>query len=616
MAESPWETLVRELDTKARANPGAHRRKVLALALLGYLFILGFIGVLLGIAVAVVLAVVYGHAVIVLKLLVFIGGLVWVIVRALHVSFEPPSGVEIIERDAPELFRMLGEVRAAVGAPRVQRVLLDADPNAGIVQIPRASGLLGSRNYLLLGLPYLAALTPDELRAVVAHELGHLSRRHGRFGSFVYRVRATWFQLLEAFEERRSVWTGLIRAFFEWYVPYFNAYALPVARVHEFEADDAAAQVAGREAAAAGLAAGLLAARWVERAYWPGVFRTAELSQAPPVALVPLVERIGEARSYGDVEGAFHDLLAEDTDVTSSHPSLRERLQHLGIDPDVALAAATHPERRTALEVLGASADRLASAVDAYWRARVASDWREVHRQAVESRRRLRELEAAEVRSPEEELERAGLVEGLEGEDAALPLYRAVVGGQEEAFAFFAIGRILLERGDEEGLSWLDKAIAADLQTEISGSALAAAYLESRGRDDEAERYRSREVTAYEAFAERVILSASDRLEASGLPEPVLSDVVAKVQGRLEIEEAYVLRKRLEHRDEERPLYVLAYVPKRAYRDDDERREALGEWLSTEIELPGELLVIPIVPDSPMDRHVRAVEAGLIYSRR
>ena len=615
MEEARWEALVRELDAKARANPGAHRRKVLALALLGYAFILGFIGVLLGIAVAVVLAVVYGHAVIVLKLLVFIGGLVWVVVRALHVSFEPPSGVEITEHDAPELFRMVREVRAAVRAPRVQRVLLDDEPNAGIVQIPRAAGLLGSRNYLVLGLPYLAALTPDEMRAVVAHELGHLSRRHGRFGSFVYRVRATWFQLLEAFEQRRSVWTGLIRNFFEWYVPYFNAYALPVARVHEFEADDAAAQVAGREAAAASLAAGLLAARWVGGAYWPGVFRTAETSQAPPVALVPLVERIGEARSYGDVEAAFRELLAEETEVTSSHPSLRERLQHLGVEPDVALAAATQLERPAALHLLGASAERLGSAVDAYWRVRVASDWREAHRRAVDARRRLTELEHAEARSPEEELERAGLVEGLEGEDAALPLYHALVGGPEEAFAFLSIGRILLERGDEEGLSWLDKAIVADLQTEMSGSALAAEYLESRGREDEAEPYRERADAAYEGFLERVRLTAVDRLEASGLPEPVLSDVVVKVQGRLEIEEAHVVRKRLEHRDEQRPLYVLAYVPKPAYRDDDERREALSEWLATSIELPGELLVAAIVPESPVGRAVRSVGDGLVYRR-
>jgi hypothetical protein len=76
--------------------------------------------------------------VIVLKLLVFIGGFVWVFVRALHVSFEPPAGIEIKERDAPELFAMLHGVRRAIRAPRLHRVLLDDQANASIAQIPRA----------------------------------------------------------------------------------------------------------------------------------------------------------------------------------------------------------------------------------------------------------------------------------------------------------------------------------------------------------------------------------------------------------------------------------------------------------------------------------------------
>jgi hypothetical protein len=345
------------------------------------------------------------------------------------------------------------------------------------------------------------------------------------------------------------------------------------------------------------------------------VYRAAEASGSPPVALIPLIERIGEARSYGDVQAAFTALVDEEAAVTSSHPSLRERLEHLRVEPRAALAAATAEGRGSALDLLGSSSERLAASVDALWRDRVASDWRAAHRRAVDARRRLVQLEGSETRSPEEELERAGLVEDFEGADAALPLYHELVGGPKEAFAFFSIGRILLDRGDEEGLSWLDRAIAADLETEMSGSALAADYLESRGREDEAERYREREHAAYLAFADRVILSADDRLEPSGLPEAVLADVLAKVRGRLEIAEAYLLRKRVAHMDEARPLYVLAYVPKGAYREDEERLEALSEWLAAAIEVPDEWLVTAVEPESPIGRRVRSVEGGALYRR-
>ena len=120
-----------------------------------------------------------------LKLLIPIGALLVVIGRSLYVTFDPPTGVRISKDNAPELARMLEDVRRAIRGPRLHSVLVDERPNAGVVQVPRAGGLFGSRNYLVLGLPFLLALTADEFRGVVGHELGHLSRSHGRFGAFV-----------------------------------------------------------------------------------------------------------------------------------------------------------------------------------------------------------------------------------------------------------------------------------------------------------------------------------------------------------------------------------------------------------------------------------------------
>mgnify|MGYP000028159323 CR=1 FL=1 len=71
--------------------------------------------------------------------------------RALAIdSFSP---VVVTYPDAASL-----AAREARG-PRVHEVLLDGELNAGIVQNPRAGGLLGSRNYLVIGLPCLAALS-------------------------------------------------------------------------------------------------------------------------------------------------------------------------------------------------------------------------------------------------------------------------------------------------------------------------------------------------------------------------------------------------------------------------------------------------------------------------
>jgi Peptidase family M48 len=324
--------------------------------------------------------------------------------------------------------------------------------------VPRAGGLFGSRNYLVLGLPYLLALTADEFRGVVGHELGHLSRSHGRFGAFVYRIHQTWAQLLGAFEERDSIWTGVIRRFFEWYVPYFSAYTLPIMRAHEFEADDAAAEVAGREAAASGLVSGLLVARWVEDAYWPTVYRQVdELANRPATAFEPLGERVAEAATYGNVALAFTMLVEEKTAVDSSHPSLGERLEHLGVDPDAALAAAVAPGRIPAVEAyLGGRAAQLVAAVDARWAESIQPLWLEARDEALIARRRFEYLNGAVSRSADDELERAGLTERFESDDAALALYWELLNGEHDAAARSAIGRILREQDDDLDLSWLE----------------------------------------------------------------------------------------------------------------------------------------------------------------
>jgi Zn-dependent protease with chaperone function len=232
--QEQWEALVRRIEPEARADPAGYRRKVILLAALGYAFIGALLVLGIGLAALVVLGAIKGSPLL-LKLLIPLVIVIGLVVRSLYVRFEPPTGVEVTRRDAPALFAMLDEVRTAIQGPKVHTVLLQGDANAAIVQIPRTGGFFGSRNYVVLGLPFLQALSAEQCRAVVAHELGHLSGAHGRFGSFVYRVRMTWGQLLHGFAEHQSMWTGLIRRFFVWYVPFFDAYTLPVARAHEFE---------------------------------------------------------------------------------------------------------------------------------------------------------------------------------------------------------------------------------------------------------------------------------------------------------------------------------------------------------------------------------------------
>lgn len=47
-------------------------------------------------------------------------------------------------------------------------------------------------------------LSLDQFRAVLAHELGHLSRNHTQLQGRIYLVRRTWYQVWERLQELRQ----------------------------------------------------------------------------------------------------------------------------------------------------------------------------------------------------------------------------------------------------------------------------------------------------------------------------------------------------------------------------------------------------------------------------
>lgn len=624
MDEERWQALVRRLEPKARANPAAYRRKVFLLALLGYAFLGLFVLLLLGLAALVVLAALNGPA-LALKFLIPIGALLYVVFRALHVKFPPPAGLPLKQSDAPGLFQMLDDVRKRIRGPRIHEVRIDGDTNASIVQVPRAGGIFGSRNYVVLGLPYLNALSADEMRAVVAHELGHLSHAHGRFGAFVYRVRETWFNLLQALEERRSMWTGLIRRFFVWYVPYFTAYTLPVARTHEFEADAAAAEVTGREVTAVALVKGILAARWADETFWPKVYgRAIDEPQPPRTAFAPMAEGIARAAHAEHAALWYRQVLEEETGVYDSHPSISERIARLGLEPEQVFRLAQSNGRPSAATAfLGQAEPEIVTAVDRAWREDVGEGWRIRHTEAEKERHQLKQLEASGSLSANDLLTRAQLTERFRGEDEALGRYRELLDTENDAAARFSIGRLLLAREEEAGLRWLDESIERDPEAVLPACQVAYAYLREHGRDEEAERYRERaerQVNVLEEAAdERASVSVDDRLEPSNFSAEQLQELREKVAWHEEIADAYLVRKRTDHLDDTHPFYVLVLIPRSGFRtawkESDDDAEPLEERVARDVSLPGEFFVAKVSGKSPLAQHLAQIDGALVYAR-
>jgi Zn-dependent protease with chaperone function/tellurite resistance protein len=97
------------------------------------------------------------------------------------------DGVELTATQHPQLFAFLHRMADEARAPRPHRVFVSTQVNAAVYyDLSLLNLLFPSKKNLEIGLGLVNALTLSELKAVLAHELGHFAQRTMAIGRWVY----------------------------------------------------------------------------------------------------------------------------------------------------------------------------------------------------------------------------------------------------------------------------------------------------------------------------------------------------------------------------------------------------------------------------------------------
>lgn len=598
MTRMEFEALVARLDTLAQHDPRGYRLRLIGLALLGYGYLAGVVGLLIALLLAAALSVIF-LKLLAIKLVIPLAIFIWVILRALWVRIAPPVGFAVTSRTAPALFERIDQLRSALKAPRFHRVLVTDDFNAAVMQVPLL-GLFGwHRNYLLLGLPLLKCLTREQLDAVLAHEFGHLAGGHARFGNWLYRSRAVWLQLDESIGRAGGGGSFLFRRFFQWYVPYFRAWTFPLARANEYEADAVSAHLTSPRVAAEALTSVNVGAALLEERFWPELHRNAD--EQPQPAFLPY-SRIGEGLDHdfrSDSGRRWLDqALARETTYNDTHPALRDRLAALGQQASVAPPA----EGGSADHLLGALREHIIETFDTRWKEQVSHDWRQRYDAVQQGRRRLDELDqlaGTRALEADEKLERAHLLaDARKDPDAALEqLRQAVEAHADSAPANFHYGLHLLARNDAAGVAFMTRAM--ELQPDARGTvseALRDYYWRSGDKasadawHDQMERH---EAITDQARAERARFTVKDTLQPHGLTIEQVAAISAQLR-ELGIYRAWLVQRVLKHMPE-RPQLALGFRATRPLRWHTAARvEHQQSQILSRITFPHDIIVLAV----------------------
>ena len=222
-----------------------------------------------------------------------------------------PAGVAVAQGQQPALWELVDEVARDAGTRPPDVLWVSGEANATAV------GYRG--RHLHLGLPLLAAMDIGQVRAVVAHELGHHAGRHSRFAALVHR----WYSVMVGVVGRLP--PSPLRALLRAYAGLYWLVAAHVLRRQELAADDLAVAVTG---AATTMSA--LRRHAAVTAGWESYLELLAIGGTMP----------------GDICGGFRDhrhppvALPEKSGWGDTHPPLAQRVARL---PATAPAPATPP---------------------------------------------------------------------------------------------------------------------------------------------------------------------------------------------------------------------------------------------------------------------------------
>ena len=605
MTREEFDDLVRSVEKRFADRPAALRWRVVLLALLGYAGLLAWCGVIVIISACFFAVMFFGDAQgkivcgFVGALILFGGG--YAALRALLVRVPDPEGRPVTRVEAPKLFAVLDGLQAELRSQPFHQVLIEPHCNAAVVQVPRLGVFGWQRNYLLIGLPLLDGFSPDEMRAVLAHEFAHLSREHGRLTHWLYRLRRSWDEMFRRLSVPRVrgefSLRPLVVKFIEAFWPRFNAHAFVLSRANEYEADAQSARLTGSNNAGSALLRLNLISSQLEEKLWPDVFRLANDQEKPPD---DVFQRLRDGLRTGPSAEEGSRWLSEGLKVTSTnsdtHPCLTERLRAMSVQP---MQHENPPPVSAAEEFLGDALEAIRNDVQKLWSKEVQPKWRERHVRANVLKDRLNSIEQAPATAADVDRlwDKAIALLDLEGGKTATPLLQEIITMRpDHAHAQFHLGRLLLDENRSEGVAHLERAMEIDencflqacglLHQHFRATGQAAQLRELDGRMDRHEK------SLAASQAERREVRASDTFIPHDLSEAELQTLREVLQPELRVLRANLVRKELKHFPKQR-LFVLCLYSRRAWHGfaNEDLDRALVARVSQKLRLPGRLMV-------------------------
>ena len=613
MGFAKYKQRIIKLKKLADTHPGRFRSRLVFIVYLGYFAVFLYFFSFAGLLAALIL---YSHSIPLRMIILFIILLV-AVGRVFFQRIPPPTGLQVKQDKFPELYSLIQDAKQLTNGPDLHRIVINFDYNAAVIQIPRLWLLLGGyRNYLMIGLPLLSSLSPEEFKAVLCHEFGHLTKNHSKFQQQVMKVAMIW----EILGELNFMILLLFYPFVKIYSPILEAYISVYQRSDEYEADQIAIKATGKEACAVSLWKVHVLGGYFEDNYEKILLEKAIASKEPDISITRLFQEICSIPIISPKLDVYREQQKKiQTAPWDTHPSLADRLKAMGTD----IPEKTPEVDSVAKTLLYTPVSDSRGILDTLWIKENREIWTIVHETGKSAMTMIKRLDSKDRKlwTAEDALNYVGRMELFRDKSEIISLYEQFIASfPENLFLKLNYGNYLFELRDDNGMKYVKQAMKEPVLAMHAAEA-ATMYLHSAGRENEVEEIitemENRMNEIGRALEKRAEVSAENHIVPHGLDKGTIERLVESLGDiRKHIAELYLMKK-VDDTGRLMSVYLLVFKIKKAAFSLTVNASELTEQIDEAADLPFEYYAINLNSSRELKKRLPELSGdALIFSKK
>jgi len=245
----------------------------------------------------------------------------------------PAVGFTMPESKIPKVYSLVKKLQTHYKRPVIHKIIITANYEMDIVKTPKWMLPVWSSNTLIIGLPLLICMSPEQFEHMMARKIGQFSKQTNPLTNWLYQLTGIWKQYSYIYGKQKYIESKLLSAFYTAYAAVYERVSVFAARIDELNADRYAMELYVHDDIREMISADAMSRWYLQKRFWPAIEKIANDKTKEPLApyrkLTSLVksnftnEKIPVLKKYA---------YREEPKFNERVPSLKDRLENIGHD--------------------------------------------------------------------------------------------------------------------------------------------------------------------------------------------------------------------------------------------------------------------------------------------